>query len=129
MPTHVTTKTWSRVDGGARITATGSSDTADGEVDIDAVLATTLETRIDLAISAARIKHLWLSSTADMTIKTNDAATGSPIDTLTLVAGHATDYSAASGATGPFSVDVTSFYVTPAEVGTLHIRVLQDATP
>jgi hypothetical protein len=128
MPTHTTTKTWSRLDGGTRISATGSTDTADGEDNRDIVLSSSAEQRVDLAISASRIKHLWLSSTVDMTIRTNDAATGTPIDTLSLVAGHATDYSAASGATGPFSVDVTAFYVTPASAGTLYVRVLQDST-
>lgn len=127
--THTTTLTWSGT-GGA--TFGGSlADSADSEVNVDLTVPSSAEARIDLAINAARVKHIFMLATADLTIKTNDAATGTPADTISLLANAPYTYSAAGGTSGPFSVDVTSFWVTltSASTASLKIRTLQDSTP
>lgn len=82
-----------------------------------------------LAIDISQLKVLQLLATADMEINTNDLAGGSPDDTITLAANKALVWFEGCGLANPLTVDVTKFYVTSDDGGTLNITVAQDVTP
>ena len=127
--THTTTLTWSGT-GGA--TFGGSlSDTADAEDNRNVTISSSVEVEVDLAISATRLKHLFMLSDGALTIRTNQGTTGTPQDVIALTANSPSSYSASSGTTGPFAGDVTAFFVTTTGAGPtlLRVRVLQDSTP
>lgn len=82
-----------------------------------------------LAIDISQLKALQLLATADMTINTNDLAGGSPDDTIELEANKSLVWYEGCGLANPLTVDVTKFYVTSVDGGTLNVTVGQDVTP
>lgn len=80
-----------------------------------------------LAIDVEQLKVLHIQATADMTIKTNSS--GSPADTLTIVANKPLLWFDGCGMVCPLDTDVTQLYVASADGGTLQITVGQDVTP
>lgn len=87
--------------------------------------------RVGVAIDVSALKAVLLKSDQAIVISTNDAAGGSPDQTLTLAAGVPFFWQVNSGITNPLTVDITDFYIANASgsTATLQIRVLQDATP
>ena len=102
---------------------------ADQEVNLDIpVPANSTNLHAVVGIDVSQLKSLYLLSDIDLTIETNDS--GTPDDTLTLEAGIALLWSAASGLANPLTADVTDLYLTGgATAGTLQLRSLSDPTP
>lgn len=125
---HTTTVSWS---GTGNSTFGGTlADTGDAEDNREAVIATSTEQQVDIAMVRARLKHLFILSDQDVTIRTN--STGSPGDTLNVLNGFPVSYSSSAGQTNPFnSADVTTIYIQNAGAtnATVRIRVLKDSTP
>jgi len=103
-------------------TCTGSSWTKVSEV-----MTTGTNTPLIVAIDVSAVKFFRIHSTGAATIKTNDS--GSPDDTITLVANQPYDYVPTDYSPFLLTVDVADIYVTNAAEITLTIEVLQDATP
>lgn len=86
---------------------------------------------VSLALDVSQLQMVLLSSTVPLTIETNSS--GSPQETITLLADVPFLWVAGSGMAAPFAGDVTALYVTndsdPDTAGTLTIRTLFDATP
>jgi hypothetical protein len=80
-------------------------------------------------IDVSLLKVLFIKSSQDITIETNDP--DAPTDTIELAAGRALLWSDGCGMDCPFSADVTALYCTNAatEAPTLFIGVGYDATP
>lgn len=128
--THTTALTWSGT--GSASFGGSLSDSADAEDNRNVTVGTSTEVEIDIAIfSATRLRHLFIMSDQNVTIRTNQGATGTPGDTIAIVANAPLSYSASTGTTGPFSVDVTALFVQNATAtdATLRVRTLQDSTP
>jgi hypothetical protein len=82
-----------------------------------------------LAIDVSQMKTLFMSSTKDVTLETNDGS--SPAATVALKAGIPRVWSLASGETNPFgSTDVTALYITNASgaAADIQIRIGVDPT-
>jgi len=92
------------------------------------IAAPTTNGLISLAFTQANLKSLCLFCDRALTIKTNSS--GSPQETITLVAGQALVWSLAHDliATCPFSDDVTALYVTLASgaAATFKVRAILD---
>jgi hypothetical protein len=82
-----------------------------------------------LAIDYSQIQLISIHANYAMTVKTNSS--GSPTDTVTLVAGKAQIYKASDGSGCPITADVTKIYVTNSSGsnGILTIIVGYDTTP
>jgi len=71
---------------------------------------------IAIAFDASDLQGFALVADVDMTVKTN--STSSPGNTINLKAGRVMPWSNSDGYyASPFTVDVTSFYVTPTDAG------------
>lgn len=106
------------------------SKSADSEKNLD---ITVPDSSTNLAIAytcdVSELKSLFIVSTVNMTLETNNS--GSPTDTLTLIAGEPVVWFTGCPMECPFSADVTALYATTGSVGegTLSIRSAIDATP
>ena len=128
--THSITQSWS---GGAGSTALNVevSQSADSEQN----LSTTVETGVTdgeatLSVDFSAMLALYISSTEDILIETNDGTT--PDDALTITADVPLVWTYASGITNPITADiVTNIFITNASgsTATVEIRILQDGTP
>lgn len=125
---HTTTVSWS----GSGNSSFGGTlvDTADAEDNREITILSSTEQQIDVAFAIARLKHFFAMSDQDVTMRTNQAATGVPSDTLAMVANYPISYSASAGQTNPFTVDVTTMFVqnATANTATLRLRILKDST-
>lgn len=126
---HTTTVSWS---GTGNSTFGGTLvDTGDAEDNREVVVASSTEQQIDIAWVRTRLQHLFIMSDQNVTINTNDAASGAPGDTLAVVANYPISYSLSAGQTSPApTADVTSLYVLNAtsSSATIRIRILKDST-
>jgi len=81
------------------------------EINIDVQLpASSTNTLQACAFTVANLQAAYLKSDQPMTIKTNSS--GSPADTITLVANEPLIYSRSRGDTNPFGTNVTAWYLT-----------------
>ncbi len=108
--------------------------TSDTQFSADiAVPAPSTNKVINLAFTQANLKSLCLYCDRAITLYTNAASTGSPQDTIALLAGQANVWSLAHDLIGtcPFSDNVTVIYATLASgaAATLKIRAIADQTP
>ncbi len=108
--------------------------TSDTQISADiAVPAPSTNKQIDLTFTKANLKSLCLQCDRALSVYTNAASTGSPQDTISLLAGQANVWSLAHDGSGtcPFSDDVTAIYVTLASgsAATFKIRAIADQTP
>jgi hypothetical protein len=98
--------------------------TGNGEANNDTALSPgATNVQVVYTLVRSQIKSLCLSCTGDCTIKTNSS--GSPADTITLVAGVPLFFptNAAATAVGAIhSADVTSLYLSSTAGGTFSIR-------
>lgn len=126
---HTTTVSWS---GTGNSTFGGTLvDTGDAEDNREVVIASSTEQQVDIAWVRSRLQHLFVMCDQNVSIATNAAATGSPGDTIAVVANYPISYSRSAGQAQPApTADVTSLFVTNAtsSSATLRIRVLKDAT-
>jgi len=126
---HTTTVSWS---GTGNSTFGGTLvDTGDAEDNREVVIASSTEQQVDIAWVRARLQHLFIMADQNLSIATNQAATGTPGDTLAVVANYPVSYSRSAGQTVPMnSADVTALFVTNAtsSSATLRIRILKDST-
>lgn len=126
---HTTTVAWS---GTGNSTFGGTLvDTGDAEDNREISVLASTEQQVDIAWVRARLQHLFIQSDQNLTVNTNAAATGSPGDTINVVANYPISYSRSAGQAVPAnSADVTSIFVLNATsaTATLKIRILKDST-
>lgn len=107
--------------------------TNEGEQTLSTTIATGVTNReYSLAFTTTNVDVLYLYSSQDVTLKTNDS--GSPADTITLDAANPLVWVKDSGV--PFPLDgtagaITKLFVTNASgsTATLEFHILKDATP
>lgn len=127
--THTVTRAY-RDSSGNSITSTENvTDDAENNLDIAVAISTT-NLSVHWVTIVLQLKSLSISCDQALTIKTNSS--GSPADTITLLAGqnliwsHATD----GDAKNPLQTDVTGLFLTNASgtlVANLKIRAIQHA--
>lgn len=117
-------------------TQVGSDARKDATISQSASGLTTLSETI--AAAASNVQHAFvcdvsavkcfrMKATADMTVKTNSS--GSPAQTLTLVANYPYVWNYGDLASFFLTTDVTTIYVSSTDGGQLDIECLYDATP
>ena len=119
----------------------GALATITGDVEVKAtpeIPAAASDYEVDFAVILTRLKALYILSTLDLTVKTNNA---SPDDTIDLKAGVpfyayratvSTPWTVSNGGSAPLTADVTKLLVTNADGSTaaqLDVRALEDGTP
>lgn len=105
-------------------TATAEAEAIDKrEVVLEAEAA---DVEILQSLDVSEIKGLVLLCSADATLKTNSSS--EPGDTIALTAGRNVSWLAGQGA-NPLTADVTGFFASCAEGGTLQMWFLSDPTP
>ncbi|HAI11075.1 MAG TPA: hypothetical protein DCM28_05180 [Phycisphaerales bacterium] len=128
MPTHSLTRGWQR---NSDVETKRQDITADGEITAEiAVPDSSTDLQATVGIDVSEIKSLYLLSTQDVTIETNDGSSAD--DTIALKAGIPLIWENVSGYyDNPLSTDVTDLYITNASGSdaTVTLRVLQDVTP
>jgi hypothetical protein len=127
MPTHNFSYVWSR---NGETISNVVAVTSDGEHNFDVSLTSEqVHKQLDIALDVSELKAIVISTTVDITLKTNDS--GTPIQTLTIEAGEPLIWQVESGLTNPLTTDVTAMYFTNGEAttGTVKLRFLEDATP
>jgi hypothetical protein len=88
--------------------------------------ASSTNASLTLAFTKANLQSSYIVADQNCTIKTNSS--GSPSETITLVAGipHPTyKWSKSSGVTNPWTTDVTTAFVTCTSATTIKIGILQ----
>lgn len=123
--THRITYTWS--NGGTPLSVTVEK-TGGLEANLEeAVPANQTNLLMNIAVDVSAAKVVVISSDVALTLKTNSS--GTPDDTISVLAGVPIVWHSTDGFTCPLTVDVTKVYVTNTTAGTLKIYTLQDATP
>jgi hypothetical protein len=85
--------------------------------------AASTNTAFTMAFNYANLQSFWLVASQNCTIKTN--STGSPANTINLVAGVPYYWSLSSGLTNPFTVNITTAYMTCTAATNLQGAILQ----
>lgn len=122
--THTITKTWA--SGTSAPLSKSVSFVGVRELNIDAaVAASTTNQQELLSFTAASLLEIFISSTQNVTIKTNSSS--SPQETLTITGGDPLQWDNTCGIAIPFSGDVTSIFITNAGASsaTVSIRTLE----
>ena len=111
-------------------TYTGSLNVSVDTTD-DKILAAAVDQVINIAIDVSELKSIIITSDEDITIETNNTASGSADDILTIVADVPYIWTTDDQDTCLLTVDVTVMYCTNAGAtdATLKIEALIDATP
>lgn len=126
--THSVKETWTG-SGTATVsgTVTKSAEGEDNRSLVVAALASNLQ--VDCAFDTARLVMAYLLSTKEVTLKTN--STSVPDDTLVLKAGVPLVWTNDDAGSNPFTVDVTTLYLSNAGAvdSQVDIRLLLDPTP
>lgn len=129
MFTHVITRSYTDSSGTA--IAAQESVSADTESNFDGAITGT-DQQIVYVADRSSLKSLLIKSDVACTLYTNDLDSGSPDDTIPLLAGQAIVWTLAQDGLSkcPFSVDITQIYVNvPSGTAALKIRALLDVTP
>jgi hypothetical protein len=101
--------------------------TGTNRVSIAETVAVGTNTLINVAIDVSAVKSFRMQSDVAMTVKTNSS--GSPDDTITLVAGIPYVWTTDSYDAFLLGTDVTKVYVTNVAEAAFKIEVIQDSTP
>ncbi len=114
--------------GSTKSQATEYSSSAAVDID-DTVADSETDFQINAAIDVSAAKVIYLHSTQNVTVETNNG--GSPDNTINLVANIPYLWTHDGYAVNLLTVDVTAFYITNASgsSATFTVKVLQDATP
>lgn len=123
--THVFTRAC-RDSSGVPITST-ESIVNDSELNFDGtVAASSTNVEIDWTVTVANLKSIAINCDQPVTIKTNSS--GSPQETITLIAGQVMIWTLATDGAGhvPFAGDVTKLFVTnvTTSIASFKIRAL-----
>ena len=105
-------------------TATASAEALDKREVVLEEAATEVEILQNLDVS--EVQGLVLLCSADATLKTNSSS--EPDDTINLTAGRSVSWITGQGS-NPLTTDVTRFFASCAEGGTLQMWFLSDPTP
>jgi hypothetical protein len=122
MATHTVTRIYK--DQSTITLSLQETPTGDTEINVSKQLSSGTNQEIDFAVTQANLQSLCISTSTACTVKTN--STGSPQDTISLVAGQCLVWTLATDTIGkcPFSGDVTKIYVTNASTTGFNIRAL-----
>lgn len=130
--THTITRTYK--DQSSTALTKVESVTGDKENNLSKTMSIGTNVNLLWKCTRSKLKSLCIQVSTAATIYTNDASTGSPQDTIALLAGQtfiwtlAIDQLTAGPIDCPFSNDVTSLYVTNAASCQLEIRAIEAAT-
>ena len=111
--------------GGESITKTNTL-TSGSKISIDESLSIGTNTLVALTLDVSQVKACYILADTAMTIKTNSS--GSPANTLTLVANIPYVWYTNKYDTFKLTTDVTALYVTNAAAGRLQMEFLVDPT-
>jgi hypothetical protein len=105
--------------------------TGDGEVAYDGVIAASVEAQVAVAFDHTKIKSLVFFSDQLLSVAVNAPSGGSPATTFAVPAGVLRLWAPEDLTNDPFTVNVTSLYITNsgATDATIRLRVLLDVTP
>jgi len=125
--THTTRLSWTG-EGGLAVTGALAKAANAEQNRVLAVPGESTDAEFDLDFAFADLKSIYLQSTQDVTIETNDGA--APDDTITLKAGVPFWWADGNGAGNPFTADVSTIFITNAgtTAAQVDIRVLYDST-
>ena len=130
---HVLTRTSN--DGVAAVTGSETVTAGASPGISELIPAPSTNLQVAFAFTNAKLKSICIYSAVDMTVYTNDASTGSPQETIHLLAGIPFLWSSTQSYIGasnpsPFAGNVTSIYVTLGGLtdSTLNIRAIVDPT-
>jgi hypothetical protein len=122
--THTTTTSWK--NGNGTPLSTSVSVTADGESNFDSVVNTGVTDQlVSKTVDRTKVQSIYILSDTDVTLKTN--STGSPTDTIALVARVPVDWTINDTlAKCPITASVTAFYLTNAagRQANINLRIL-----
>jgi hypothetical protein len=111
--------------GGESITKTNTL-TSGSKVSIDESLSIGTDTLVALTLDVSQVKSAYIVADTAMTLETNSS--GSPANTLTLVAGLPYVWYTNKYDSFKLTTDVTALYVTNAAAGRLQMEFLVDPT-
>jgi hypothetical protein len=102
-----------------------------GEVNIvaETVADSVTDQLIVISIDVSQIKSIYILSTQDLTLETNNS--GAPVDTISLVANMPYIWTTDSYDTNKLGTDVTAIYLTNSSgaTATFDLRCVYDSTP
>lgn len=126
---HTHVRTWQSPTGKAVVNAVELEDESEVNIDIASLANGATDVEIPVAFDSSRVKAVYILSTKDITIESNDGS--SPDDTLTPKANKAISWVTGDPGTPPFSADVTKLFLSNASgaAAAVKIRILHDATP
>ncbi len=115
---------------GSGVAVTSSNTyTADAENNIRASFGIVTNQLIAFTADVSQQKNVYILSSTNATLCTNDTSGGSPAKTITLIGGQAIEWNSTNGQTNPFgAVDITSLYFTCAAAADLTLLTLVDPT-
>lgn len=126
--THTLTEVWAQ---GNNSISKQVSKSADGETNRDITVPDSSSNMlVNFTLDVSELKALYIVCDKAILIETNNS--GSPVETITLVANEPLIWHTGLEHANPFgSTDVTALYLTTGAVGeaTLQIRALHDSTP
>lgn len=123
--THIATR---RISTGSETITKTMSNEAGSESNLsESIAANQTNLLVGYTLDVSAVKSFYIVSDVAMTVKTNSS--GSPANTLTLVAGQPYLWVVGDYDTFKLTTDVTALYITNTTAGTLDIRALVDATP
>lgn len=100
----------------------------DTELNADVTLAAlSTNVELDVPFTLANVKSIALLCSAACTVKTNSS--GSPQETITLVAAQPLICKSQTEAAAQFAGNVTKFYLSSTAGGNFSVRILLDQTP
>lgn len=127
--THTLTRSWA--DGGPNPVASNQSYSGTGETNIvDTTVADSVTDQLEvISIDVSQIQLIYILSTQDLTLETNDS--GTPVDTIALRANEPYIWFVNSYFTNILDTDVTAIYLTNASgsSATFNLRCVYDTTP
>ncbi|HEB79266.1 MAG TPA: hypothetical protein ENI79_02165 [Rhodospirillales bacterium] len=125
--THTVTQTWS---GDARTLVSSKTYTGAAKQSIaESVPDSSTDMPVALTIDVSTIKSIFILSSTDLTLETNDGTT--PADTINLKAGVAYMWNTDSADALKLTTDVTGLFLTNASgaAATFALEVIFDPTP
>jgi len=99
---------------------------ADAIASIDATLTAASNVEYDVDFKYTQLKALVIKSAVACTIKTNSS--GSPDQTITMIAGEPFVWRHGGHYANPITADVTKVYITAATTGLFQMQALHDPT-
>lgn len=128
--THTIVSNWAK-SGDTLSTSNAYTETGEVNIVAESVPDSTTDQLIVISIDISEIASIYIVSTQDMTLETNNATT--PIDTIALQANvpYVWNPDLNSYYTNKFTTDVTAIYLTNASgsTATFDLRCIYDSTP